>query len=713
MAETIVVITHADAAVRAVGAAVASAGEADVSGLAAALSDLGATLRPLFGETEDRLHARQARGTVASAMAPPADETLALFYTVEVNGSDAETAAARLAALPEVAGAYVQPEPLPATLMHPQLADGDTQINAMSPADAMPPAATPDFTSRQEFRGPAPAGIDVAAAWGVPGGRGAGIRIVDCEGAWRFTHEDLRVNQSGALGPETGDLVWRNHGTAVAGEIGGDVNGFGVSGICPDANIRGSSIFGLGGAAAAIRAAADSLSAGDIILLEVQYPHPQLGFTAIEWWPAEYAAVRYAVAKGVIVVAAAGNGNNNLDSPVYDNPLAGFPSNWANAFRRGVRDSGSVIVGAGAPPPGTHGRDWGPDRSRLDFSNYGAAIDAQGWGREVTTCGYGDLQGGANEDLWYTDLFSGTSSASPIVVASLGCVQGALKAAGKPLLTHVTARALLRATGSPQQAHQARPVTERIGNRPNLRAMLAHVLDGNTRPPAVPLHSYWNGPASDHFYTTNWADLGGGAHGWGYDRIACYIHTDQVAGSVPLYRYWNADIADHFYTTRWAELGGGAHGWRYEGVAGFVMPLPAPGTVPLHRYWGNTDHFYTTNWAELGGGAHGWRYEGVQCHVFTAATPPDATELVAGEAPDSFRTAKADEGAARGDFAAKAVDSRVAAGGDALRGDFAAKAVDTGVAAGGDAPRTDWAAASATSEATPGIRITIDIGQRS
>ena len=48
-------------------------------------------------------------------------------------------------------------------------------------------------------------------------------------------------------------------------------------------------------------------------------------------------------------------------------------------------------------PPGTHGRNHGADRSRLDFSNYGALIDAQGWGREVTTCGYGDLQGGANE----------------------------------------------------------------------------------------------------------------------------------------------------------------------------------------------------------------------------------------------------------------------------------------------------------------------------
>ena len=36
-------------------------------------------------------------------------------------------------------------------------------------------------------------------------------------------------------------------------------------------------------------------------------------------------------------------------------------------------------------------RRHGPDRSRLDFSNFGKAVDVQGWGREVTTCGYGDL----------------------------------------------------------------------------------------------------------------------------------------------------------------------------------------------------------------------------------------------------------------------------------------------------------------------------------
>src|SRR6185503_17205737 len=238
------------------------------------------------------------------------------------------------------------------------------------------------------------------------------------------------------------------------------------------------------GSAAAINQAATRLRAGDIILLEMHRPGPrfafaaradQRGYIAVEWWPDDFAAILNATSRGIIVVEAAGNGAENLDDVLYQTPGAGFPAGWRNSFRRTNRDSGAIVVGAGAPPPRTHGRDNGPDRSRLDFSNWGALIDAQGWGREVTTSGYGDLQGGTNEDLWYTDVFSGTSSASPIVVGAIGCLQGALRAAGKPVLTAATARNILRTTGSPQQDEPGRPATQRIGNRPNLRQALTQL----------------------------------------------------------------------------------------------------------------------------------------------------------------------------------------------------------------------------------------------
>lgn len=136
---------------------------------------------------------------------------------------------------------------------------------------------------------------------------------------------------------------------------------------------------------------------------------------------------------------------------------------------------------SGRSPPGTHGRDHGPDRSRLAFSNYGARIDAQGWGREVTTTGgfwdrAGDLQGGAEEIAWYTDTFSGTSSASPVVVGALACLQGILRAAQLVAMSPEQARDVLRRTGSPQQDAPGRPASQRIGNRPDIKAAVTHLI---------------------------------------------------------------------------------------------------------------------------------------------------------------------------------------------------------------------------------------------
>ncbi len=372
-----------------------------------------------------------------------------------------------LRALPCVRAAYIKPETSPAC-----------EPTAVTPRDDAP-AGTPDFTARQTYLDAAPVGVDARASWAQPGGDGAGVGVIDIEGAWRFTHEDLKENKGGVVGGEPArSRDWRNHGTAVIGIIGGDRNDLGVTGIAPAATVSAVSVFGGTGSAGAIVLAAQKCAPGDVILVELHRPGPrarrggQQGFIAIEWWPDDYDAVRYATDRGVLVVEAAGNGAEDLDHPAYDTPARGFPAGWKNPFRRGDRDSGAILVGAGAPPPGTHGRDHGPDRSRLDFSNHGSAVDAQGWGREVTTCGYGDLQGGGDEDRWYSDTFSGTSSASPVVVGTLACVQGILKARQQSPLTPRAARELLREGGSAQTDAPDRPARQRIGPRPDLRELI-------------------------------------------------------------------------------------------------------------------------------------------------------------------------------------------------------------------------------------------------
>jgi hypothetical protein len=450
------------------------------SQLQAILDEHSVKTELLFGLSEDRLRSRQAglqfQHSSDEKVAEPTTNVfpdLASFYRVEGSLEKLDKLAKSLLANDTVDAAYVRP---PVALPFVPDAKAITLVDA--------PATTPNFVGHQGYLGPAPAGIDVDYASTIAGGRGRNVGIVDCEHGWRFTHEDLLYNKGGVISGT--NAASNDHGTAVIGAISGDLNAIGITGIAPDAIISGSSWSTLS-TATAIMNAANYLRPGDLLLLEGHLPGPratdptgqtsQFGFIPIEWWPDILTAIRYAVARGIVVIEAGGNGSQNLDDGFYDTAPAsyGFPSWWKNPLNDANAGSGAVLVGAGAPPPGTHGRNWGPDRSRLDFSNYGSRIDAQGWGREVTSTGYGDLQNGVSQDHWYTDTFSGTSSASPIVTGALACVQGARKAAARRLITSEQARTLLRRTGSLQQAGSF-PVSQRIGNRPNLRQAIPSAM---------------------------------------------------------------------------------------------------------------------------------------------------------------------------------------------------------------------------------------------
>jgi serine protease len=321
----------------------------------------------------------------------------------------------------------------------------------LAPALAPPPSGL--YISLQGYVNAAPDGIG-ARAVSAPGATGSRVEVVDIEYSWNQFHEDL-TKAVGALvanGTPVDPFSDMNHGTAVLGELVADDNFFGVTGIVPDAGLglvnadnseRGYDL------ANSINLARTATAAGDVILIEQQAFGPGGGgFVPVEWVSAFYDAIKLATADGRIVVEAAGNGGQNLDDVAL----------FGKRFPSGKRDSGAIIVGAGAAP----GCSTLP-RSRLSFSTYGERVDLQGWGQCVTTAGYGDLFSGDINSL-YTSAFNGTSSASPIVAGAAAALSSALEAkTGKPAKP-ANVRRILETTGTPQAGN------DNIGPLPDLVA---------------------------------------------------------------------------------------------------------------------------------------------------------------------------------------------------------------------------------------------------
>jgi len=371
----------------------------------------------------------------------PAPDMASWYHLTLPAGSDVDQAMADLAASSAVASVYPAPEPAP-------------------------PPVTPDFTSRQGYQRAAPQGVDADYSRRDSRSRGAGMRIVDLEYDWNPFHEDIQLTWASDLG---GNQFPRytgfadEHGTAVFGELVARDNGFGVTGGVPDAAMFGiSPIQRLSSGGTSYRPAASMshlatlLTRGDTVLIEQQTVGPNGGtrYVPLEWIQSVFDATVLLNQLGVIVVATGGNGGENLDRPEFQ-----------GRFNRSVRDSGSIIVGAGSST--TH--------ARLSFSVYGSRVDLQGWGQSITTTGSnGNLWGGtdpANRNIRYTRSFGGTSGAGPIVTGAVVAVQSYLRATGRPLWTSRQLIDLLRATGTPQGGD----TTQRIGPLPNLRAALTAV----------------------------------------------------------------------------------------------------------------------------------------------------------------------------------------------------------------------------------------------
>lgn len=329
------------------------------------------------------------------------------------------------------------------------------------PIDPSPVVATDDPRwPSQGYLDPQPDGIDAEYAWTIPGGDGAGQRVIDLEGGWTLDHEDLV-----GLGPTLlfGTLLngSRYHGTAVFGEIFAVDNTLGCVGITPNlASADATSHSGsFSNVSDAIVAALDTMEFGHLLLLEMQtVPPAATVFGApIEIIDDIFDSIRLATALGIVVVEAAGNGSNDLDSVTS---LAGLQV--LNPASADFRDSGAIIVGAASSAV---------PHTPMSFTSFGPRVDCYAWGQNVDTT-YSDSTGSTT---LYTTAFSGTSSASPIVTGAALAVQGIVEAANGYRLGPLQMRRVLSdaATGTAS----ANPATDEIGVMPDLHAIVTTTLN--------------------------------------------------------------------------------------------------------------------------------------------------------------------------------------------------------------------------------------------
>jgi subtilisin family serine protease len=335
--------------------------------------------------------------------------------------SDTKQIAQELDKLPEVLRAVPIPKAIPPSLVFDEPLIGESDNVVMNPDTGLE-------NQWYIYR------CGVNNAWQISTGKN--VVIADIDWGYRVSHQDLSPNldlthaynsYDGGNNVSFGDS---SHGTAVMGITGAAANSTGMRGFACGATlwpIQSDSGPGtpLGGNewARAIEWVRKSNSQGKrkVIILEVQTGT----YGNYEQIPSVNAAIRLAIASGVVVCVAAGNGDRDAGIDDRGNPFA---------------PTGSILVGATEYHPVQNKRAW--------FSNYGS---------QIVVCAPGDASHDITCDVAaddsYRNGFGGTSGATPKVAGTV-----AMMLEANPNLTHNEIRGILRDTGKEVFTDSSKPV---------------------------------------------------------------------------------------------------------------------------------------------------------------------------------------------------------------------------------------------------------------
>merc|ERR1719414_996982 len=312
-----------------------------------AAASLGVKLVPVLQDVGPELEALARRAEKMSGVQQP---DLRGLVSVELEVPDAEhlvAAATQFDASPCVEYVSIKRAEIP-------LPPVRRNASIMGRCHTTEPAGggIPDFTGAQGYARAGQLDADYLHSLGADG---SGIMYADCEFSMNFNHQEFLNSR---ITEEPGYPVGssqRDHGTASVGiALGSD--GFGIKGLANKADGYFFSELPASGnynRERAVAAAVSKVRAGDVVLLEMQTGSP---YGPAELTQSIWSIVKMGADAGVVVVAAAGNGNRNLDGS-------------QDAAYRARGDSGSIIIGAGTP-----------SHSKASFSTYGSRVDVQAWG---------------------------------------------------------------------------------------------------------------------------------------------------------------------------------------------------------------------------------------------------------------------------------------------------------------------------------------------